>query len=229
MKVVNLKYNPEKVFTILYFLTAMLEIIAEFYGNKPILFIIKPLVSIFLVLLYWIASTQRNILFFITIAFLLIVKLCRIYISEELLLTGMAVFFLHRLILIYYISKLIHLQDYFPLFIATIPFLFFFFYLLSITSDIKPIIYVGLMIQCFLMSIVAGITLSHYVMNDRKEVWLLIFGLLSIVQYFIIFIDNFYLVDSSPSVLRKLGVLLTVFATYAFYQFVITTERKLTQ
>ncbi len=229
MKAFNLKYNFEKIFTIMYFLTAMLEITAEFYINKPMLFVIKPLVSIFLILLYWVASTQRNILFFITIVFLLIVKLCRIYISEELLLLGMVVFFLHRLILIYYISKLIQLQDYFPLFIATIPFLFFFFYLLSITSDIKPIIYVGLMIQCALMSIVAGIALSHYVMNDRKEVWLLIFGLLSIMQYFIIFIDNFYLVDSSPTILRKLGVLLTVFATYAFYKFVISTERKLIQ
>jgi hypothetical protein len=223
------KNNAEKVLTILYFLVATVEITLEFCKNKSSLFVVKPLVYIVLVLLYWVASTQRNFLFFVSILFLLIVKLSRIYINEDLLFIGMIFFFLHRLVLIYYVSKLIQLKDYFPLFIATIPFLFFFFYLLSITSDIELIMYLGLIIQCVLMSLVAGIALSHYVMNDRKEVWLLIFGLLSVVQYFIIFIDNFYLVDSSPSILRKLGVLLTTFATYAFYKFVITTERKLTQ
>jgi hypothetical protein len=76
------------------------------------------------------------------------------------------------------------------------------------------------------MSVLAGMTLSHYVMNnDKKDVWLLIFGMLSVMQYFIVFIEKFYLLSLSPMSFRPLAVILTTSVNYTFYKFVIENEK----
>lgn len=215
-----------KLLVILYFVIATVEVAAELVSCKPILFILKPLVLIILILLYRYSSTQRDLLFFVAILFLLITKMYAIQNSEQMLFFGIIAFFLHRVIMIYYIFKLIKLKDYIPSLITMIPFLFFFFYLLSLTTNITPRNYYGLMLQSVLMSILASMTVSHYVMNnEKKDVWLLIFGLLSVTQYFMVFIDKFYLLGFSPVIFRPLEVILTTSVCFTFYKFVITTER----
>ncbi len=214
-----------KLLVILYFVIATVEVVAELVLCRPMFFILKPLVLIILMLLYRYSSTQRDLLFFIAILFLLITKMYAIQNSEQMLFLGIIAFFVHRMVMIYYIFKLIKLKDYIPSLIAMVPFLFFFFYLLSLTSNISTRSYYGLIIQSVLMSILASMTVSHYVMNnEKKDVWLLIFGLLSVTQYFMVFIDKFYLLGLSPVVFRPLEVILTTSVCFTFYKFVITTE-----
>jgi hypothetical protein len=227
MRVFSKECVSEKLILILYFAVATMEVTAELVSCKPMFFILKPLVLMILLLLYWYSSSQRDLLFFVAILFLLITKMYAIQNTEEKLFLGMIAFFLHRVVMIYYIYKLIKLKDYIPILIAMIPFLFFFFYLLSLTSNISTRSYYGLIIQSVLMSVLASMTVSHYVMNDeKKDVWLLIFGLLSVTQYFMVFIDKFYLLGLSPVIFRPLEVILTTSVCYTFYKFVITTERS---
>ena len=215
----------EKLIINLYFIFATIEVAAELVSCKPMLFVMKPLVLFVLIFLYWCKSSQRNLLFFIAILFLLITKMYAIQNTEEMLFLGIIAFFLHRIVMIYYIHKLIKLKDYIPVLLAMIPFLFFFFYLLSLASNLTPRNYYGLIIQSILMSILASMTVSHYIMNDqKKDVWLLIFGLLSVTQYFMVFIDKFYLLGLSPIVFRPLEAILTSSVCFTFYKFVITTE-----
>ena len=227
MRIFNTEDKAKKIIEILYFVFATVEVAAELVSFKPMLFILKPLVLIIILFLYWYSSSQREQLFFVAILFLLITKIYAIQNTEEMLFLAMIAFFLHRVVIIYYIFKLIKLKDYIPLLIAMVPFLFFFFYLLSLTSNISIRSYYGLIIQSVLMSILASMTVSHYVMNNekKKDVWLLIFGLLSVTQYFMVFIDKFYLLGFSPVIFRPLEVILTTAVCFSFYKFVITTER----
>lgn len=226
MRVFNTESGFEKRIIILYFAIAFFEVIAEIITFKPFLFVLKPLTLIVLMVLYWNSSRQKNLLFIFTIFFLMIVRLYAIETTEKMLFIGMIAYFIHRLLMIYYVNKLIKPVDYFPILIATIPFMFLFFYLLSLTSYITDRSYIGLIIQNILMSLLAGMTLSHYVMNnEKKDVWLLIFGMLSVMQYFIVFIEKFYLLSLSPISFRPLAVLLTTSVNYTFYKFVIETER----
>jgi hypothetical protein len=221
------RYNFEKLFIVLYFAVATVEVTAEFFSDKPFIFIFKPLISIVLMVLYWFTSNLRNPLFFLTILFSLITNVFFIYDTERMLFLGLIAFFIHRLLMIYYIGKLIKLKDFIPLFIAMMPFMFFFFYLLSLTTELRRRSYVILMIQNILISIIAGITLSEYVMNNGKKdsAWLFIFGLLSITQYFIVFIEKYYLSDLSPVSFRPLAMILNMAVYYAFYKFVMTVEK----
>lgn len=227
MRMFNKDRELEKLITVLYFAIATVEVIAELFLYKPFLFIFKPSISIVLMVLYWNISKQRDSLFFLAILFSLITNVFFIYDTEIMLFLGLIVFFIHRLLMIYYILKLIKVKDFIPLFLAMIPFLFFFFYLLSITTELTQRSYGILIIQNILISIIAGITLSDYVMNNSKKntIWFFIFGLLSVTQYFIVFIEKYYLSDLSPISFRPLAMILNVTAYYAFYKFVIVIER----
>lgn len=227
MKIFNKENNLKKIISVLFFTVVTVEVTAELFSYEPILFIFKPLISIVLMLLYWNTSNQRNPLFFFAISFSLITNVFFIYDTETMLFLGLIAFFIHRLLMIHYIVKLTKLKDYIPLFLAMIPFMFFFFYLLSITSELTARSYGILIVQNILISIIAGITLSDYVMNNGKKndtAWLLIFGLLSVTQYFIVFVEKYYLSGMSPISFRPLAMILNSSVYYAFYKFVMVIE-----
>ena len=227
MRILSKENNLEKLIVTLYFAVAAIEVTAELFSYKPFLFIFKPLISVVLMLLYWMTSNQRNPLFFVIILFSLITNVFFIYDTEAMLFLGLIAFFIHRILMIYYIIKLVKLKDYIPLAIAMIPFMFIFFYLLSITNELAMRSYGILIIQNILISILAGIALSDFVMNDGKKetTWLFIFGLLSATQYFIVFIDKYYLSDLSPIIFRPLAMILNASVYYAFYKFVMAIEK----
>ena len=211
----------------MYFFIATIEVTAELFSYSPILFVLKPLIPGMLMILYWIASNRRNILFFVTILLSLITNVLFIPNTERVMFLGLVVFLIHRLLTIYYIIKFIKLKGYIPLLIAMIPFLFIFFYLLSISSEITTRVYYILIIQNVLISILAGIILSHYIMfYNKKSTWLFIFGLLSVTQYFIVFIEKYYLSGLSPAIFRPLAMILNTAVYYAFYKFVMVIEKS---
>ena len=227
MRIFNKENSLENLFITMYFTVATVEVTAEMFSYRPFLFVFKPLISIVLMILYWNTSIRRNPLFLWIILFSLITNVFFIFNTELMLFLGLIAFFIHRLLMIYYIIKVIKLKDCIPLLIAMIPFIFFFFYLLSLTSNLTTRSYGILIIQNILISIIAGIALSDYVMNNGKKdtTWLFIFGLLSVTQYFIVFIEKYYLSDLSPISFRPIAMILNTAVYYAFYKFVMSIEK----
>jgi hypothetical protein len=223
------KLTLEKQIPFIYFLVASAEIIAELYENKLSVFILKPLFSIILMLLYWNTSNQKSNIFFIAVFFSMITNLFFISKSEEVLFIGLILFLIYRILVIYYIFKLTKIKDFVPLTIAIIPFLFVFFYLLSICSGLSTNSYNILIVQNILIAVIGAMALSRYVMNDvHKYPWLLMFGLLSVTQYFIVFVEKYYLSDLAPPSLRPLAMVLNIGVYYTFYKFVIEIEQSIT-
>ncbi len=218
--------NVGKCLTILFFILVIVEAITELFPDKLLVFILKPLLSISIMTIYWNGSKVRNYLFFLILVSSLITNLLFIPNTENLLYMGLIVFMLHRIFLIYYVVKLIRLKDYIPIVIAIMPFLFVFFYLLLISTEIHTRSYFVLIIQNILISIIGGLTLSEYIMNYNKtNCWFFIFGLLSVMQYFIVFIEKYYLSNLAPIALRPLAMLLNAGVYYTFYRFVIDVEK----
>lgn len=223
----NISNNKKlvKLITVFFFVVATVEVIAELFAYKPFLFVFKPLISVVLMLLYWNSSNQRNVLFFLTIFFSLLTNIFFIPNTDKMLFLGIINLLIHRFLIIYYIAKLTKLKDYIPLLIATIPFLFVFFYLMTISSQIPKNSFYILILQNVLVSIIGGISLSDYIMNDNKKyTLLLIFGLLTVMLYFIVFIEKYYLGNLSPVIFRPIAMILNAAVYYVFYRFVIETE-----
>lgn len=217
-----------KWLTILFFVIVIIEVTAEMFSDKLLIYIFKPLLSIGIMALYWNASNERRFLFLIVLSLSLITNVLFIPNTKNLLFIGLLVFFIHRIWLIYYIIRVIKLKDYIPLFIAIMPFLFLFFYLLLISSEIEMKSYLILIFQNVLISFIGGLALSEYIMNYNKmNAWLLIFGLLSVMQYFIVFIEKYYLMNLAPIALRPLAMLLNASVYYAFYRFIMDAEKQI--
>lgn len=220
------KSQPEKIIFVLYFLVATIEVVAESFSYKPLIFVFKPLIPLTLLALYWITSEKRDLFFFVTVSLALITDVFFISNTERMLVLGLVFFFINRIIIIYYIVKLIKIKDYIPLFIAMIPFLFIFFYLLSISSETTPRALIIVIFQNILISILSGIILSHYVMfYSKKATWLFIFGLLTVTQYFIVFLEKYYLAGVSPVIFRPIAMILNTGVYFSFYKFIVANEK----
>lgn len=225
MKVFNEEINLEKSLIISYFLIGLIEVITEVFEDSYIQYAIKPLMAILLSLLYWCTSKRRSSLFFVNMVLLLIGRLYIIPNEIGMLYLALISIFFHRIVEIYYISKLIKLKDLVPPVLASIPFLVFFLYLVTLHETVMVKSYLFLIVQIILISVLSGIILSQYMLTyDKKEVWLYIFGLMSLMQTFILFIEKFYLSDLKLNILRPSALLLNTIICYSFYKFVIESE-----
>src|SRR5690606_5877946 len=168
-----------KIFYAVYFAVAAIEVAAEFFAYTPIILVLKPLIPLMLIGFYHIASPKRDVLFYFTMLFSFITNLLFIPNSEQWLLLGVMAFMVHRIFIITLIIKILSIIHFIPAVLATIPLLVIFCYLLSITNEIPETSFYLLIIQNVLISVLGGLALSTYLVNDSKgNSWLLICGLL---------------------------------------------------
>ena len=219
-------FLQENTIVVLFFSFAIIEILAELFSFKVILFAFRPFIAVVLLYLYWITSNVRSLLFFVSVFFLLLTSIFILSTSMLFLILGLTGILIHRILLIFYILKLNKVKDFMPIVIAIIPFIIIFSYLLSISDEIPENSYYPLVAQNILVSILGGVILSNYFMNQtRNTPWLFIFGLLSTAMYFTVFIEKCFLFNLPPTFFTPLGMILYVSSYYAFYKFVIDTER----
>lgn len=216
--------NKVKVLSGILLVVALIEVIAEYFKFLPLIYIFKPLISIVLMVLYWHSSPKRDILFFLTIITSLITNVLFIPNNLKLIFIGLIVFGFHRLINIFYILKVMKTKDFIPVILGSVPFLIIFFYIFFDTDLLSKEVYYIMIIHNILISLLGGIALSHYVMNDStRSSWLLICVLSFVTLHFIIFIEKFYI---QLQIFRPIAMSLNAFAYYAFYKFILIIERS---
>lgn len=226
MKVISEKTNFEKPLIALYFLIGLIEVTTEVSLDNNIQYVIKPVLAVLLSVLYWYSSARRNSLFFSSMFFLLMGRLYFIPKEMDMLFYALIAVFFHRIIEIYYVAKLVKLKDYIPSILASIPFLIFFLYLVSIPENVLIRSYVVLVVQIILISVLSGIILSQYLLTfNQKDIWLFVFGIMSLMQTFLILIEKFYLSNVTLISLRPMILVLNTMVCFSFYKFVIVTER----
>ncbi|RZJ70194.1 hypothetical protein [Flavobacterium sp.] len=215
------------VLTALYFIVSVSEVICELLVYRPLIFVLKPLMPFLLMVLYFVVSDRKNVLFFFVMTLSLITNVLFIPDSKTYLFYGLVVFLVHRILLLYYMMRLLKLRDFIPAIIATIPFLMVFFYTFMITNGIPEESFFVLIFQNILISVICGISFSHYIMHDdKRNSWLLLCGILFGCLHFIVFVEKFYLSGFSPIIFRPLAMGLNAMAFYTFYEFVVATEKS---
>ncbi|RZJ30652.1 MAG: hypothetical protein EOO48_04355 [Flavobacterium sp.] len=214
------------IITIAYFIVAVCEIMSELFYYTPLIVICKPLMPILLIVLYWFTSSSRQTLFMIALLLSSVTNILFIPNEARMLFFGIIVFTIHRIIVIFFIFRLIKISDYIPVAIATVPFLIVFSYML-VSSDVPENSFLLLIVQNVLISVLGGISVANYVMNDnRRNSWLLICGILFVALQFIVFVEKYFLIGISPGILRPIAMALNAFAFYTFYEFVLAVEKS---
>lgn len=216
-----------KYLTIVYFFNAIVEVIAELYSCEVIIFISKPLIPIVLMVLYFYTSKSKGVLFYLIMFFSLLMNLLFIPNTSDSLFYGVVTYTIHRIFLLVLIFKIIKIKDLIPLFVATIPLGFIFFYLFAAT-DVPENSYYLIFLHNLIAAFLGGVAISSYIMDDNKQnSFLLISVLLFLGLQLVIYIEKYYLVESHSSALRPLAMILNILAFYVFYKFVIISEKKL--
>lgn len=213
-----------KIVTLLYFIIASVVIMGEVFNSKTVLYIFTPLIALAMMFLYWNTSRLRNSLFFGVFLFSLVTNLFFIPKTKEMLFFGMITLLAYRGLMIFHVIKLIKPKDFIPIGIGMVPFIFVFFYLFSISTEMPQNSYAIIITQNILVSVLGGIALSDYVMNGYNNSWLLICSILSVSNYFIMFIEKYYMLFSSQTLFRPLAMMLNTVIYYSFYRWVIYAE-----
>ena len=213
--------------TVCYFTIAFFEVIAEYFVNRPLICILKPVIPLFLIVIYYIESDKKNVLFIAALLLSLITNILFIPNTPTYLFYGLLVFTVHRIIVIYLIFSLQKVNDSIPLIIATIPFLLIFFYLFLETGEIPQNSIYLIIFQNLLISMFAGIALSSYFMNDNKQnSVLLISALLFVMLQFVVFVEKYYLINEFEELFRPLAMTFNALAFFTFYKYIVVAEKS---
>jgi hypothetical protein len=219
------KSKAAYLINIIYFGLLFLQMIVDFFELNAASFIFRIAMPVLLVALYHIHSAKKNLLFYVAMILLLISNLFFFYADKILFFYGILTFILLRAVMIIHIFRLTSDKNYLHIFVGSFPFLVIFFYLISATSEISNTEFNILIIQSILISILGGISVVNYFKNEnRQHSWLLISTLLFIGLRFIVFIERYFAYSLSLTIYRPIEILLSVFAFYTFYKYVVTAE-----
>ncbi|WP_309641602.1 hypothetical protein [Flavobacterium sp.] len=210
-----------------YFALAFIQIVAELLDYNNTALSIRIILPLLLLALYHINSIIKNILFYIVMGLLLISNILFFYINMKLFFYGIIAFILLRIITLVIVFKLTEDKNYLHIVVASFPFLVIFFYLISATNEISEYEFNLLILQSVLISLLGGISIVNYFKNDnRQNSWLLISTLLFVGLRFIVFIERYFSSNLTLAIYRPIEIILSVFAFYTFYKYVIAAESK---
>ena len=205
-----------------YFVITSILIIVEMFKVSYLLGIFKPLLIPCLVVLYLYSSKNRNFRYLSSLFFALISNIFLLSVQQEFLLYGIMTFMIYRILSIITIVKLSDKMFFFPVVLATIPFLFIFSSLINLTVDSSSSSFYPTIINAFFISVFSGIALSNFVMDDSKQNSLLVISaLLFMVLVFLFMFQKYYMQNV---VFQPLSALIFSCAHYTFYKFVIEAE-----
>lgn len=214
-----------KGLTVLYFLISIAEIVSEYFSSREIIIVFKPLLPLLIIVMYLLESTKKDMLYVAAMFFSIITNILFTPTSEIFLYYGIFIFLIHRILIIYVLLKLNPVKDAIPFLLATAPFLLIFTYLFLETDNIPQNSYALIIIQNILMSVLAGIALSNYVMNDNKQnSILLISTFLFVLLQFVIFIERYFQLIELKEIFRPMAMTLNVFAFYTLFRYMIVAE-----
>lgn len=177
-----------------------------------------------LMVLYFFTSEVKNKLYFLALFFAMLSNIFFLSIEPQYLLYGILAFMFYRILTIVIVLRLINKLPMLPFFIACLPFVFIFSCLINLTMNALGASFYPAIINAILISILSGISLSNYVLDDsRNNSWLAISTLLAIVLVYLFMIQKYYLPND---IFQPISAIIFAAAHYAYYKFVIISERQ---
>ena len=214
------------ILALIYFAVAFIELAAEFFMSRSVVFVSRVVTPILLLLIYKKSSERPNPLVYTLFLLLLMTNVLFFYKDSPYFFIAVMISVMQRLVMFLIIFRLISEKRLLYIILASLPFFIIFYYLNSITSEFPMIEINALFFQSILISLLGGISLSGYLKNDnRQNSWLLISILLFIGLQFVVFIERYFFTVISLRVFGLIGIVLNAFGFFTFYKFVAAAEK----
>jgi len=210
------------ILIIVYFSNVLLFMIGTFFEIhflKEVTFVVR--LPIFFIL-YILNSSHKKYIYFLT---LFIYQLSSVFYVQE----GAQMFFYGAISsLLFKTSILLLLVSFFDrkkmiaILIASMPFFVIYLYIIQFVFDALRETYFVWILNAFITSLIGGVGIINYLNNSsQKMFWLLISGILLIIQIGGFFINKFYISNMS---IYQIVILAYSFSQYTFYRFMILKD-----
>lgn len=208
----------------LYFVVGFFEIIAEFFNEIWLMYILKPLLIPLLASVYWIKSKERNTYFIAALFFVLLANIFFISKDFNSIVIASVFFIIYRALITYVVITKVQIKSFLPVFLGTIPFLAAYVYLAFLTKEELGVGFPIYVIQILILSFLGGLALSNFIIEDSKRnFWLLVHTILFAIIQFILVVKLYYI---SIAIFQPFSMVLYIVGQYAIYRFMIYTEKK---
>lgn len=207
----------------LYFFVSLIEVIAEFYNNIPLIILSKPLILPILVSIYVKKSKRINKIFIAALFFSWLANIFYINSDFKNLAIGSFLFLIYRMLIIYIVFKKIKLPSTLPMIVGCFPFLFLYLYAAAMVYDqVGNFIYLFIFQGVFLI-ILGGFSLGSFIISpNNRNTLLLISTMLFTFTQFLLLLKSFY---GEIKIFQPLAMIMFVFAQFLLYKFMISTEK----
>lgn len=221
----KLEKNISFIFTIFFWLIAILELLSEFYENKTCIIITKGILLPILIVIYLINSKVKSSLYTLALILNFGANIFFVFYDLKYIILASLFLILSRTLLVIKIHKIVKLPSLIPALIGSLPFLILFLILLNLVYENIPFeSFCMSLAQVALITVLGGFSLGNYIIkNDDLSGYLLTSTLFFAVSLFIIGIKFYYL---DINLLKPLSMLFFIVAHYVLYQFILLCEKK---
>ena len=216
--------NITKIVIILYFVNLFLYSLFSLIGNdsleKVFWFIRIPI----LLVLYLFTSKRKQLLYIFALFLYQSASVCFRLETPNFFIYGTLSSVLFKLCLLILILDLVNKKNRLAVGFAFIPFMVLYLYIIEIVVSALGEVYYVWIINALLTSFIGGVGIINYIHNaDKKSYWLLISGILFIIQIGAFFINKFYIKNEA---IYQLVILSYGISHFTFYKFLILKEEE---
>ncbi|MGC4039311.1 MAG: lysoplasmalogenase family protein [Flavobacterium sp.] len=221
---VNLRNNKlAGILLLCFFMVSFVEIVGEFYENKLIVWLTKPLILPLLILYYLGRSKKINNYFILALFASWIANLLFIQNTFEFVFYGVLFFLVYRILVIYIIVNKVRMPNSIPLLLGSIPFAFL-YVIVTIYSyeTLGDNVYLFLLQGVFTIFL-GGFSLGNYIMvSNKPNSLLLISTMFMAFNQFIFLLKFFY---ANVNLLQAIAMALFILGQYLLTTYMFHTEK----
>lgn len=208
---------------ILYFVTSIVEVVAEYFNDLLFIWLFKPLLMPLLIIYYLLKSKTKNKLFIFSLVLMWIANLFFIETAMSFVIIGSIFFLAYRAIILYLIFKLVKLPSKIPMIIGFIPFLFIYLTIAFLSFvELGNNIYLFLIHGLFIVFL-GGYSFGNYMIySTRTNLYLFLSTILFALSQFV-FILKLY--SEYVHMLHAFAMLQFIIAQFLLTKFVYLKEK----
>ena len=216
--------NISKGLCLMYFGTALLFLCQEIFKMHPVFDYFGLLRLFTLIVLYIYSSQKRNPVFLSMLFFVLVSNFLFFKKNDTYLMYGMIAYLMNRLFTVILVFRILPNKKALPIIIASIPFLFFYLYMIFLAEKLFSLGFLSLLMNSLLMSFLGGLALSTYYLDNEsknKYALLLVSILLFVMQNLIFLLQKYY---GMAGLFEPISIVLNTASLFIFYKFIILCE-----
>jgi hypothetical protein len=221
----NLRNNKVANMLLLAFFTvSIIEVIAEYFEDKLLIWMTKPLILPLLILYYLKRSRKISVFFVVALAFSWIANLLFIQNTIQFIFYGVLFFLIYRILVIYIIVNKVKMPNSFPLILGSIPFIFLYIIVTLYTySTLGDNVYLFLLQGIFTIFL-GGFSLGNYIMaSNRQNSLLLISTMFMAFNQFIFLLKYYY---NEVNRLQATAMVLFILGQFLLTRYMFHTEKS---